>query len=266
MRFVRTLVALELSILVAGCGGGAIFYISTGQFGPPPNIVIIVGNWEFVTTPNAMGKLPETLAGSLSQSGTSVSGVVHLAGSSCFDQMAAVAVTGSVNGSSSSLTSAPVNGQVVKLTGSFNKSVFNGTYVIKGGCANGETGKVAGANIPAIANQMSGTFTDTAQKTFSATGDIAQSGNANPDGSFGIEGTATFDTACFKKGILRAGTASSGSFIMGKTVALEFDTDNGTLIFAGRLSDDGRTISGNYTVAGGTCTESGSAVLSVTSP
>ena len=88
-----------------------------------------------------------------------------------------------------------------------------------------------------------------------------QNDSASAAGSFQFTGNATFDTACLGMGAITAGTYPSGSFILGTSVSLEFDTGNGTLTFLGNLNPDRTNISGNYTVSGGTCNDSGTAVL-----
>ena len=97
-------------------------------------------------------------------------------------------------------------------------------------------------------------------------GDIAQDSTSSDEGSFGIAGTVTFSGSCFSSGTITSGTFPSGSFIMGTSVALEIKTDNGTLTFLGTLNRDRTEIRGAYTVVGGTCDDTGTAVLAVSSP
>jgi hypothetical protein len=54
-----------------------------------------------------------TIAGSITQSSSSVTGAVHVDGSNCFDQATRVGLTGTLTGSNLSLTSTSVNGQVL---------------------------------------------------------------------------------------------------------------------------------------------------------
>jgi hypothetical protein len=111
---------------------------------------------------------------------------------------------------------------------------------------------------------LSGTFTNSAQRTFNVVGKIAESDSASSEGSFGITGTTTFNTPCFSAGTLQPGTYPSGSFILGTSVALEAETSNGLLTFLGTLNQDGSGgLKGNYTVSGGDCDDSGTAVLQV---
>src|SRR6266436_8628610 len=70
-------------------------------------------------------------------------------------------------------------------------------------------------------------------ETFDVAGNMAQDSSASSDGSFGITGTVAFRTSCFSSGTITPGTFPSGSFIMGRSVALKIETGNGTLAFLG---------------------------------
>jgi len=216
---------------------------------------------------------PATIAGSIAQSGVSVSGAVHVDGSNCFDHLTTLGLTGTLTGSDISLTSASVAGQLITFTGTISDdalngtdSAFTGTYTING-CANGDQGTVTGIKIPYIANILNGTFTASGGGTFDVAGDIAQDSTSSDEGSFGVTGTVTFSTSsCFSSGTITSGTFPSGNFIMGTSVALEIETDNGTVTFLGTLNRDRSEIRGAYTVVGGTCGDTGTAVLAVSSP
>ena len=57
-----------------------------GVSSPPPSSgPNVAGNWQFSTTSTA-GMPPATIAGGINQSGSSVSGAVHVGGSKCFDR------------------------------------------------------------------------------------------------------------------------------------------------------------------------------------
>lgn len=266
-----SILRLSALLLLCGCGGG---YNSPPSPGSNPGSNI-VSNWQFSTTSTVPGTLPLTIAGSVNQSGGSISGAVHVDGSNCFDRPTTIALTGSLSGNTVSLTSASVAGQVITLTGSltdhaltdaFSGGQFTGTYAINGGCANGDQGNVTGIKVPYIANILKGTFTAFGGETFDLTGDIAQHGGAGPEGSFGITGTATFFGSCFTSGTFTPGAFPSGSFIMGTSVALRIETSNGTLDFVGTESMANGQITGDYTVSGGACVQSGKAILVGTSP
>ena len=202
-----------------------------------------------------------TIAGSIKQSSSAVSGAVHVTGSSCFDQLTTMGLTGTLTGNNISLTSTSVSGQVTTFTGSITDSALTGTYTINGGCANGDQGTVTGIKIPFIANTLSGTFTTSAKATFNVEADVAQSSGASSEGSFGITGTVNFSTPCFSSGTMMPGTFPSGSFIIGESVAFEIKTGNGTVAFLGTANPSTGEITGDYTVSGGTCDQTGTGVL-----
>ncbi len=187
-------------------------------------------------------------------------------------------LTGTLTGSDISLTSTPVEGQVITLTGTITENVdtgvltFTGTYSITGGCGDGDKGTVTGISIY-IDDALDGTFTTSQQQTFTVSGGLGQYSSPSLDGSFGITGTAAFSTPCFSSATITPGTLSSGSFIIGTTVGLEFDTGNGTITFLGTVNldsydaeFDSYSITGNYTLSGGTCDGTGTAVLRVYNP
>jgi hypothetical protein len=268
---------LSALVLFCGCGGGG-YQRPTGGTGgvtSPSSSANVIGDWQFSVTSTVSGTPPLTIAGSISLSGSSISGAVHVSGSNCFDPMSTVGLTGTLTGGTLSLTTTSVAGQVATFTGSttnkaltdvYSPGQFTGTYVINGGCAGGDAGNVTGIKVPYIANILNGTFTDSAGEPFELTGNMAQDGNASPEGSFGISGTVTFSGSCLSSGTITPGTFPAGSFIMGTSVAFKIETGNGTVTFLGTEDMDTGQISGNYTVSGSTCDQSGTAVLVGTSP
>ena len=263
-------------VLLCGCGGGERTSgpPSSPPSGPPSQGLDAAGNWQFSTTSMA-GMPPATIAGSIVQSGVLIRGAVHVDGSNCFDRLTTMGLTGSLTGGNISLTSTSVAGQITTFTGSFTDNAltgtyspgrFTGTYTITGGCANGDQGNVTGIKIPYIANILNGTFTTSGGGTFDMAGDIAQDSASSDEGSFGVTGTATIRTSCFSSGPIKSGTFPSGSFIMGTSVALEIEAGNGNIAFLGTWNLDKGEISGDYTVFGGTCDQTGTAVLVASSP
>jgi hypothetical protein len=269
MARLEIILALAVTVLFCGCAGApAPAPGSTASAAPTAPTAgqtpTVFGNWQFTASSTVPGKPPLTFSGSIGTAGNAVSGALHVDGSNCFDRLTTIALTGTVTAGSTSLTSAAIDGQVVTFTGNFADFAFNGTYRINGGCAGGYQGKLTGINVWNIGNNLSGTFTNSAQKTFNIMGKIAQSSSASSDGSFGITGAATFNTPCLSAGTIQPGTLPSGSFILGMSVSLEAETSNGILTFLGTLNQDGSgEISGNYIVSGGGCDESGTAVLHV---
>jgi hypothetical protein len=258
-----TLWLLTVLVLLCGCGGGQ------GTSSSTSNPASIAGNWQFSTTPAISGTPALTIAGSISQSGSSVGGAVHVDGSKCFDPLITVGLTGTLMGGNISLPSTPVHGQVITINGAFTgypNNTFSGTYSINGGCADGEQGNVTGISVPGMGNTLNGTFTNSMGDTFDVTTDLGQNSTASSAGSFGLRGTAAFTTHCFSSGTITTGSFPSGSFVLGTSVALVIDTGNGTLTFLGTANLPKNEINGSYTVAGGTCDQTGTAVLVASGP
>jgi hypothetical protein len=254
-----TLWKLSALVVLCGCGGGGYQPPPPGQ---PPLSANISGNWQFSTTSKA-GMTPLTIAGSINLSGSAASGAAHVDGSTCFAQPTTMGLTGTLTGSKISLTSASVAGQVTTFTGSITDTVFTGTYTIDGGCAGGDHGNVTGIKMPLINGQLTGTFTTSGNQSFNVVAQLSQ-GSASSEGSFGITGTVTFNASCLSAGTITSGTFPSASFILGTSVALDIKTANGTVAFRGTADPTTGNISGDYTVSGSACDQTGTAVLVLT--
>ena len=239
-------------LLLGGCGGR--------EASVPPQTLDIAGNWQFSATSAVLGTPAVTIAGGINESGISVSGAVHVDGSNCFDHLTTVDLTGTLTGSNISLTSVSVDGQVFTFTGSIADNALTGTYAINGGCASGDQGTIKGIRVPSITGTLNDTFTTTGQETFAGVAEVTQ-GSFSSVGTFGLTGTVAFDNPCFDSGTIKSGTFPSGSFIIGTTVALQIETSNGTITFLGTANQTTGEISGEYTVLGGSCDQTGTAVL-----
>ena len=268
MKRLATLLALSMAVFLTGCGASR----QVTQATTPPTTQTpqnstntIAGNWQFSAVSSVSGKPTLAIGGNVVQAGNAVTTELHVNGSSCFDQMAIMGLTGTVTNGMTTLTSAPLNGQVVTFTGNLTTTGFTGSYSITGGCDAGDQGSVTGINVSlADADSWDGIFTSSAQKTFSVTGNFAQGTSASPEGSVGITGTATFNTPCFNTQTINAGSFPTGSFVLGTLVSLEIDTNNGTLDFVGVVDPSTGFISGTYSVSGGTCDQTGTAAVALT--
>ena len=225
----------------------------------------IAGNWQFSPSSTAGGSTSLTMAGSITQTGKVIGGAMHFDGSSCFDSVTTIALTGTLTGGKLSLSSTPVNGQVTTLTGSVTDSTFSGSYAVTGGCADGETGTLTGMKMWNITGSLNSTFTNTGNQTFSGVAQITE-GTAGPEGNFGISGTATFTNRCFASGTITSGVFPSGSYLLGTSLVLAIHTNNGTVTFHGTVDESFGQIMGDYAISGGTCDETGPAVLGDSSP
>ena len=253
--------ALSVLLILCACGG-------TGghtSFPVPQTPSDVAGNWQFNTTSSLSGASSLSIAGSIQQSAHAISAATHIEGSGCFDPVTTVILSGTVGGDSISLSTPPAGEQVITFSGSVTGITFHGTYTIKGGCADGDQGTVEGVKIPPIPSSLSGTFTTSTNSTFDGTVQATE-GTGNPDGTFGITGSATFVAPCFSSGTLKPGTFPSGSFVLGRSVAFEIATDNGTLKFQGTMDQATGLIGGSYTILGSTCNDVGTAVFSNSDP
>ena len=211
------------------------------------------------------GDTPLTIAASISQSGSTLGSVVHVDGSSCFEQQTAIRLTGTLADGNISLTSVSVNEQVITLAGTITKKdgfpyQLTGTYSIVGGCASGNQGNVTGYSVGAFNGSWYGNLTTAGGADIHwGTNQLGRVG-ASSEGSFGLTGTFNFDGACFNSGKL---TYPTPSYILGTSVALNIPTDNGTVAFVGTAGpDEGGLIEGTYTVIGASCESAGPGYLS----
>src|ERR1700756_2201663 len=117
-RLMIIIVVLLVIVCLFGCGGqGGAALTSTGPTTPPATTQTpTAANWLFDTTAAVPGNAPISFAGSIRQSGSMVSAVLHVSGSDCFDPAATIALTGTVAAGSTSLTSTATDGQVMTFT------------------------------------------------------------------------------------------------------------------------------------------------------
>ena len=277
MKSSPAIFALSATVLLCGCGAAPAPTVSASKPSPAPQTPPttpptpnLASSWQFSAASAAPGTPAFSFGGSISQTGAMATTALHVEGSPCFNRLTTLALTGTVTPDITSLTSTAIEGQVVTFTGTFaapdvDITTFTGTYSINGGCAAGDHGTITGFSVDYIANLLSGTFTNSAQQTFSVTGDIAQSAVPGPVGSSEITGMVTFDTPCLNGATIKPGTFPSGSFILGTSIAFEFDTSDTTLTVLGTLSQDRSQINGSYAVSG-RCNDTGTALLQVKSP
>jgi hypothetical protein len=91
---------------------------------------------------------------------------------------------------------------------------------------------------------------------------VLAQGTATSEGDFSPTGTASFESGSgFKSETIKSGKFPSGSYVMGRDVILEIETDNGVITFLGKAKEDG-LIRGSFAVAGGTCEATGTVYLS----
>lgn len=224
MRWIAVSILFSLALLT-GCGGGGGGSTSTNSPSTPSNSGVSSGNWSLAAASSVVaGKT--YIGGSLLQSGTSLSAIMHIDGSSCYDLLTNIPFTGSVTGTNFTLTSSSINSQVITVTGTIaNSSSIQGSYTITGGCATGDKGTVTGVLVPSISGTWKATDMSTGV-TITITGNIIQSTSATSDGLFLLSGNFTYANSPCSTG----GTIKSASFIAGDVVAVDANTNdkNGT--------------------------------------
>lgn len=249
-----------LSLLSWSCGGGG----SSGS----QTTTLTGGNWYLRSTSSVLLDPNQLeLRGSLTQSGTTISGVLRsYYPLNCYgDSFSLFPVSGNVSGNSAVLTMTS-SGQTITINGPLSSAAaIEGSYAVTGGCADGWQGNLSGVFVPSLSGNWSGTFSS-GSVNHVASLVVTQGVFLDATGYFLLTGTVNFSgSPCFTSGSL------AGSWVSGKLVILLIATDDGGIIaYEGELTDPstatrigpGLDYSGNYTITGGHCDgESGSSTL-----
>lgn len=246
----RGFIPISLACLVvalAGCGGSN---STTTSPTPTQTYPSLTGNWSLSAT-SQVTLDTYLMVGYVTNTDGSVSGTIHMLNSPCYSLAEDVPITGTVSTSGTlTATSSAVVNQVIKISGTITDTALSAsTYSITGGCAAGDKGTVTGFATPSYSNTYSGHFVSTPSRiTIGTTIALTQNG-PDSDGFYHVSGTGSFTgSPCFTSGTI------SSSTIAGSYISVTVATANGTVVFAGYITDStGKTISGNYTVTGGTC-------------
>lgn len=214
MRSIWTAVVVASLLALGGCGGSA-----SSTLPPTPQLTIVSGNWGMSLTTQPTPPLGLILAsgGVINQNGNTLSGIIHLQGSTCFDpQLDDLTVSGTITGTTLTLTSAPLRGQVLSMsvTPPANQvgdvKALSGMWTLTGGSCAG-SGTILMVSVPPLTGTWSGPITNAATGTVSAT--LTQTG---PDahGFFQVTGSFAFSAVpCF----------TSGSIVSSMVTGLEAD-------------------------------------------
>src|SRR5579883_1546336 len=247
MRF-NLLVLAGLVGLLCGCGGGG--SNGGGGGGGSPQFALVSGNWKVPFSSSDSAPPTAWAGGALSQSGTSISGVFHVAGSPCFDPVADQLIMGGKlstdpTGPGFTFSSAPIRGQVLQFAGDYVPPAIAiprptppipvaglfGTWKISGGpCASsgttdqvdlnnfgGSWGTPGEPDTIIMGPNWSGKWTS----TLSQTGPDAQ-GFFHLSGNFNVSGSPCFTT----------GTIASSS-VAGEISQITINMDSGQLVGSG---------------------------------
>jgi len=263
----RLLVLLPLlCVAIAGCSGGS----SPSPSGP--TLPFSSGLYQIVATSSTNPTAGFTLAGSLMQSGNSVSGVMHITMPGCFAFNTDIPVSGTLGTNQSGdftvdLALTLPSGQKLSFSTIHpggHLSQLSGTYSLTGaGCAAPDQGS-AGASILSVTGvNWVGTLTSNGGPVSHITLNLTQTG---PDahGFFSATGTGTVTGGtCFG-----AASVDPATVVIGAGSQLVMDNSQagttGTLTMQGIFSPlpfGGATFSGIYTSTQGACTDSGTASM-----
>ena len=153
MRPVFIVVITSLALLIAGCGGNS----STPTPPQVQQLALTSGNWDFVAASSSDPSF--LIGGNIVQTGTSVTGGLHVANSACITRATPVPITGNISGQTATVTSASVASQTINASLSGSATALTGTYTIAGtGCAGGDKGNIAGVLVPSISGTWKGTL------------------------------------------------------------------------------------------------------------
>jgi hypothetical protein len=241
-----------LCTLLSGCGGGG------NSSSNPSAFSIQAGNWNVNASSTAAPGNSFIVGGNLTQSGSSISGVMHIVNSACFDLTTDVPVSGSVSGQTVTISSAAILGQVVTVSANATSATaLTGTYAVTGtGCAAGDKGTISANLVPSVTGSWHGTFTSTVSPgtTINATANLTQSPTANADGFFPVTGTVTFTgSPCFTSGTIVQSIAA------GSVLGLEITTNDqptpGDVVVAAIMDNPATSTAatGAYQIDAGSC-------------
>jgi len=249
-------------IALLGCGGGS---TSNNNQGPP---MLFESGLHSMTASSSTGSTDFVLVGSLMQSGSSLSGIMHFQGSPCFAFATDIPVTGMLTPSEADLTAMLPNGQKVTITGMTHPgghlTFLNGNYSVTGsGCIASAQGTV-GDGVMDFSGHYIGHFVSATGNSASVSLSLTQTG---PDahGLFSATGTATITGGtCFSSAALDATTLLLGK---GSTLVLHDSAAGST----GKTIGNGDFFppspvgfpffNGTYTSTEGACSETGSLSL-----
>jgi hypothetical protein len=215
---------------------------------------VATGNWYIQATSQVIlnASLIPQFAGTLTQTDSTISGVLHVSNSSCFDWASDIPVAGTMSGNTVTLTANSVAGENITITGAANSAGITGSYSISGGCADGDYGTIAAVLVPPASGNWSGTYTSNGTSQ-PATGTFAQD-VPNADGFSPLSGTITFSgSPCFTSGTLEAGQSWSLGNIVQAVVAM---SDGSQLTLNGFITDastNANNMTVNISISGGSC-------------
>lgn len=261
--------ALMVCLGLAGCGG-------SNMMTPAPTstpLPFFPGLYQISETSTVNPSANFTVAGSLMQSGNSVSGVMHMSGASCFSFNTDIPVNGTLGVNNTGdftvdLALALPSGQTLSLSTIHpggHLSIIDGTYTLTGaGCAAPDQGNVGGG-VVGVTGIWIGHFNSSGGVVSQINMMLNQTG-PDANGFFSATGTATITGGtCFS-----TATVDPASVVIGSGSSLIFDNaqpgTTGKTTMQGDFAPlvfGGATFTGTYTSTQGTCSETGSVSIAI---
>lgn len=246
-RLCLSLLLGALSTVLAGCPAMT----------DSPQTTLTPGNWSVtaVSSNSAVGTF--YVGGNLTQSGSNLSGSMYVVGSMCFDVSQPVAFTGTVSGTTVTLTSANVNGQVFSVAAtSTSSSAISGTYAVSGGCSGGDSGTATADAVPSISGTWNGSVIGAGGPSVTLSVTLAQDSIASADGSFPLTGTLAYTgSSCSVTGTISSAFVA-GSYVLLNANTVETDSSDGSIFYNQVLLDSSSNplhMTGTYEVGSGLC-------------
>lgn len=243
----RVFVVVVLGILLTACGGKD----------PGTPATLTSGNWSF--QPSTLDPSQFLLfSASLTQTGSTVSGVAFIALPDCVSLTNSVPLIGSISGNSVTLKAG--TSVIVKITGTISNSrSVSGTYSVSGTCSDGVHGSITGAYVPPLTGTWKATEVINGGSV-AITMRLTQQETASPEGYFPLSGTVEYvGSPC-----VVSATINSESFVLGGLVGILVDTSevsggNGQILYGGALENPATATSFRSfeEVMGGGCSSSG---------
>ena len=221
------------------------------------------GNWQVSSSDAAAAGL-STLAGSLTGTSASLSGVFHSQSvRSCVVPKSPILVNGAVDQAGKVTLTGPLAGGTVTISGDLSadgKSLGETTFNVAGGTCGFTRAALAQAEVyMPISGVYNGTYRDADGQIAAVQATLNQSADSNGDGNFTLTGSASPNNPCFSASVpISSTTVSGGNFSFTYT-----DPGTGNSVTAaGTFSDDASTLTvTNWTSSGPCGADSGTGAM-----
>jgi len=240
-----------LLLMLLGCGAANLNQSLVSQ----PQMSIASGNWSFgASSSTRPGTGQFLLGGHLEQHDRTVSGILHIASSRCFNVDKDVPVSGTIEGDTLSLTSLAIKGQTLRASLIGHDSSMVGSYSFTGGCSNGDEGSLTANLVPTISGMWNAIDTHPDKSVSSVNLALAESDNANGHGVYPLSGTLTsFGSPCQVSGRISSGYLA-GTIVVANAETQESTGSTGSMRIEGDLAVGNKpSITGVFSYSAGTC-------------